>query len=210
MDRPRDATLQGLKLFVGKCIYCGSREPPLTREHVIARGLGGDWSTNHFRDALVLQRASCAACQRVTQAIEHECLRAMLEYARLRLGFKRKDRVNETVEAIVEYEDGREELRRVPIDAVPGALAVPSFYEARAFAEPVLTEAPGPSDLKMVVAIRGDMRLVPGARKIGVRLRADSIRFAQMLAKIALGVAVAQLGVDGFTPLVRKRPVNTC
>ncbi len=27
---------------VGKCIYCGTKQPPLTREHVVPYGLGGE------------------------------------------------------------------------------------------------------------------------------------------------------------------------
>lgn len=40
--------------------------------------------------------------------------------------------------------------------------------------------------------------------RIGVDLYADSKVFAQMLAKIALGLAVAKFGLTGFEPFVRN------
>jgi hypothetical protein len=188
---------------IGQCIYCDSREPPLTREHVLPRGLGGNWAAVENADALVLRHASCERCRSVTQAVERECLRVMMEPARLRLGMKRKDRTPTTATAYVRHSDGREEVMQLPIEAIPGAFGVPSFYEAGALSTRTPRSEPAPSDLKLLVAVPGNLRLAPQGADVGVQLTADPIMFARMLAKIALGVAVAKLGVSGFRPLVR-------
>src|SRR4051794_33678678 len=77
---------------IGQCIYCGNTKPPLTREHVLPRGLGGFKSPNGYRSALVLQNASCEPCRKATQQIENDCLVNMLPHIRGRLGWWRKDR----------------------------------------------------------------------------------------------------------------------
>lgn len=61
-------------LNVGACIYCGDKTPPLSREHVLPRGLGGGSAPDGYSGALVLQNASCEICRRVTQKIEEQCL----------------------------------------------------------------------------------------------------------------------------------------
>ena len=48
---------------VGECIYCGDTKPPLTREHILPRGLGGELSPVALHQALVLRQASCSRCQ---------------------------------------------------------------------------------------------------------------------------------------------------
>jgi IS5 family transposase len=47
-----------LALDVGACIYCGDDRSRLTREHVLPRGLGGNWEPEGFSDALVTGRAN--------------------------------------------------------------------------------------------------------------------------------------------------------
>src|SRR4051794_6006927 len=122
-------------LNIGECIYCGTTDPPLTREHVMPRGLGGNWSPSGYTDALVLQNASCVRCQRITQRIEHDCLRSMLDSARARLGLKRNDRATGLTESIFDLADGTKELRQVSNDEVLGTVCIPSFYQAGALGD---------------------------------------------------------------------------
>lgn len=194
--------MKGLRLSVGACIYCEASGSALTREHVLPRGLGGNDAPDAFADALVLQSASCQVCQKVTQRIEEACLVAMMGPARARLGLRRRDRSRSTTTAHVDRHDGSSEDREVAWDEVPGALALPSFYEA-----PILRGAPVPEfppcdyQFRVVAPARG---MPDDARRIGVSLVADSIMFARMLAKIGLGVAVARIGMQGYEPLVRE------
>jgi hypothetical protein len=54
----------------GFCIYCGARGPSvaLGQEHIVPKGLGG---------TLILPDASCRDCEKITGAIEQQCLRRM-------------------------------------------------------------------------------------------------------------------------------------
>jgi len=47
--------MNGLFSDIGACIYCGDKALPLSREHVLPRGLGGSMSPDGYSDALVLQ-----------------------------------------------------------------------------------------------------------------------------------------------------------
>jgi HNH endonuclease len=64
--------------FIGRCIYCGSTNQ-LSDEHVLPYGLGG---------ALVLKKASCRDCSKVTAALEERLLRGHWWSYRLLLGIK--------------------------------------------------------------------------------------------------------------------------
>ena len=198
--------MSGLRLNVGACIYCGDPGPPLTREHVIPRGLGGNEAPEGLSNALVLQNASCPSCQKITQRIEEACLVAMMGPGRARLGLRRKDRFRSTTTAHLDRHDGPSEDREVAWDDVPGVITTASFYEA-----PILTGAPipefPPCDYQFhVVAPAREMP--KDARRVGVALVADSRMFARMLAKIGLGLAVARLGTQGYEPLVRDLILN--
>jgi hypothetical protein len=63
----------------GRCIYCGTDSDPgaLQREHIIPYGLNG---------TLILPRASCPDCSKVTGALETFCLQHMFIDARTHLG----------------------------------------------------------------------------------------------------------------------------
>ena len=53
---------------IGECIYCGTCDEPLHREHAVPYGINGPW---------VLLRASCAACERITHRFERDTLRSL-------------------------------------------------------------------------------------------------------------------------------------
>jgi hypothetical protein len=106
----------------------------------------------------------------------------------------------------VDRHEGSSEDREVAWDDVPGAITIPSFYEA-----PILTGAPipefPPCDYQFHVL--APAHAVPeDARRIGVSIVADSRMFARMLGKIGLGIAVARLGMQGYEPLVRALILN--
>jgi len=68
----------GAHPIVGRCIYCGSTTQ-LSDEHVLPYGLGGK---------LVLKRASCRSCAKVTAALEQRLLRGHWWPYRQILGIK--------------------------------------------------------------------------------------------------------------------------
>jgi len=53
----------------GHCIYCGTKQGPLSDEHIVPFGLGG---------TLVLPKASCKACATETAKLEQVIQRMML------------------------------------------------------------------------------------------------------------------------------------
>lgn len=188
---------------IGECIYCGDVDSPLTREHVLPRGLGGNLAPNGYKNALVLQNASCERCRRITESIEHECLNSMLGPARARLGLKRKDRSTGKVDIIVELIDGSTEHRDIHESEVHGAMVIPAYYEAGALTNRPISNT-APCDYKFIVVAPASKQILDETRRVGVQGRANPKTFAQMLAKIALGATVAQFGVKGFKPLVRN------
>lgn len=62
---------------VGRCVYCGTSNGPLSKGHILPRGLNGNF---------VLPEASCKACAKITSEVERRVLRGFLEHGRLALG----------------------------------------------------------------------------------------------------------------------------
>jgi hypothetical protein len=178
---------------VGRCVYCRSTDGPLSREHIIARGLGG---------RLVLPEASCETCREITSKIERTCLRAILGNVRVHLAYPTghpKERPQELrLEAIVA---GKVEVQYRPVNEHPAAIFLFAFDDARI--------------LRGHHAEFGEFIASPWIRYVNVdpererRLGVDGMRvgfhpapFARMLAKIAHCYAVAELGLDGLNPLL--------
>jgi HNH endonuclease len=197
--------MKGLFLDVGECIYCGEKSSQLTREHVLPRALGGSWAPNGHPDAIVLQRASCRACQDTTQAIENDCMRSM-DVARKRLGMKSKD-ADETACGTGDRPDGSSEVVQLAWSQLPAIVTVPQFYKAGALNNSPLQEV-APCDYKFLKIASAEDPAKLGYTRVGVRMKCDSKSFARMLAKVALGMAVAKYGVSGFVPLVRRLIVS--
>jgi hypothetical protein len=55
---------------VGACIYCGTKEPPLTEEHIIPFAIG---------DKILLPAASCHKCCDTTKKFEQFVQRTMFD-----------------------------------------------------------------------------------------------------------------------------------
>lgn len=190
-------------LDVGQCIYCGDKAPALTREHVLPRGLGGGAAPDGHSNALVLQNASCERCRCITQKIEEQCLVSMMGPGRAKIGLVRKDRARKTTKAVITKIERTNEERELDWNFVPGPVVLPSFYEATELSGKPTPEV-APFDAKMIVVAPPTRAMHGVASGIGVTLNFDSQVFAQMLAKIALGVAVARLGVSGFEPFIQE------
>jgi hypothetical protein len=131
-----------------------------------------------------------------------------MNHARARLGLKRKDRFPATLKMAVTLPDGSSMHHRdIASTEVLGALAIPSFYEAGALTNRPST-ATSPCDYRFIVVSPASRPLLQQSAKVEVHSSVNSRTFAQMLAKIALGVAVANFGVFGFEPLVRNLILN--
>jgi hypothetical protein len=176
---------------VGVCIYCGSTQPPLSDEHVIAYGLdGGD----------ILPDASCKVCAAITSKVERHCLQKLFMPARFHLKQRSRKGLPKTlpVEAVI---SGLKTNRELTAAEHPGMLW------SWALEPPYILDGLEPMGLRRGgrVAMRAlnndnNERL----NKLGdITLPAsfDVTIFARMIAKIAHAYAIAQRGLNGFRPL---------
>ena len=126
----------------------------------------------------------------------------MMDPARAKLGLKRKDRFDTTTIANLELVNGEKEDRRVTWNFVPGPMVLPSFYTAGFFAGRKFYNQL-PCDHKIIVARPASAFLEKKVKSVGVSMTSNPKLFAQMLSKIALGLAVAYYGLEKIKPLVR-------
>lgn len=174
---------------VGCCIYCGQAEG-LTDEHIIPYGLGGSF---------ILPKSSCKQCAAITSAFERRVLRGFMYESRVAGGLptRRKQKMPKTLPLIVER-NGAQEQVDVPAREYPAMMLLPIFTTMG------ISQGGSPS---RGVSFSGIQTLYIGRNPIGamVEQRATAMKrkvtnwdisaFARLLAKIAYGFAVADLGL---------------
>lgn len=183
---------------VGQCIYC-RRAPPevtLSGEHIIADGLGGD---------LILPEASCEHCARVTCRSEGLFLREMVRDARGTVGLKaRKKRAKQEQEFLKEIA-GEEQKLSIPYTPDNPAIFV-SFVTGSPPGILLGGDADFTCDLRATFAMPANFldraREKFGLGKFRLLSRYHPGIAGQVLAKTAHAFTVAQLGIDGFEPLL--------
>jgi len=182
---------------VNECIYCGATEGLLTDEHTIAYGLNG---------SLVLRKASCLSCNKITGLFEEKVLRGFTLQARIALGMRtrRRKKAPKTFPLGIVKGD-KERIIHVPANEQFVVLPLPLFEEL-----PLLKgKIPNPSDdYKEGIGFTGvdvvwlcdpeEIRRRYSADRIFVVHKVDQIAFARMLAKIGYCQAVAQFGRDAI------------
>lgn len=177
---------------VGRCIYCDATSG-LSDEHIFAYGLGGDD---------VLPKASCPSCAKVTAAFEQNVLRGLWWLTRAVLKFptrRQKDMPTE-FKISVETKDGvKKELflsenEKFAVAGFP-EYASPAFLAPRTFASGILMT--GHRMIGFGNSIE-DIAKKYNLASINGSISYNGTSFARMLAKIALGVAVARFGLNNF------------
>jgi len=104
----------------GKCIYCGSTGN-LAREHIMAHGLGG---------GLILLKASCFRCEKVTGKIENTCLHEMFLAYRTHFALPTYRKKSRPTALPVALRYGTHRVRRyVPIKDHPHVLVLPRLMQ---------------------------------------------------------------------------------
>jgi hypothetical protein len=174
----------------GRCVYCGDRTPPLTREHILPSGLGG---------GLILPKSSCGKCQKVTHEIETYCLRGLLLSHRLNSGLvQHPDQLGD--ELPLRFKVGEsEEVRRIPIAHFPNYLALPQIHGGPG----MLSGGSTGEFFKVsfnVWGIEEELRALHETGNAMIVHNFDMNKFARMLAKIAHALAAAEIGIDHFDP----------
>lgn len=176
---------------VGRCIYCGCVDTKLTLEHIIPRGLAGNWE---------LPESSCESCRDKTGGAEQSVLRSSIGLARIALGFRSSKPKDRPTRAAITV-DGRE--IQIPIEDYPAVMTVPlppppGILTGR---QPTGTWQP-----KYFVIVENEAR-ERAQEKYGQPIGFTSgdqnpLIWARMLAKIAYSWVVAEKGVDSFTSFV--------
>src|SRR4051812_12604370 len=105
---------------IGACIYCGSVDGPLQREHAVPFGLNGTWT---------LLRASCAACADITHRFERDTMKGLWPALRSALALQSRKKSHPATLPLVIEKDGAFQTIQLPRDRYPVYLPVPVFPE---------------------------------------------------------------------------------
>jgi len=181
---------------VGTCIYCGAVED-LRDEHIIPKAINGDW---------ILPKASCRACEAITSKFEMKVLRGPLWLPRraLNLRTRHRDRQPEAFPLLVN-QNNVEERREIPVDQnLPSVMlplyGVPGFLRGDEVQEGIRVEGVYVGHIKRTPEeVVADL----GVDRVALEVEYPVVEFAQLIAKIAYGYAVGELGLQGIkNPLV--------
>lgn len=183
---------------IGKCIYCGTTEGVLSKEHIIPYSLDAE---------LTLEEASCSICAAMTSNFEGKYARGTLDYLRTKLEFptRRKKRRPKTRPVRVK-KDGKERVEHVPMEdyephlstvdfGLPGYLHLRGWHRHTAMHPKMLIANaiclyPEDYNREFFEKYEGD--------SFTVETTVDFFNFARMLAKIAYCWAVGLYGLDSF------------
>jgi hypothetical protein len=188
-----------------RCIYCDATiyrpksDRKLGDEHVIAEGLGGN---------LVLQEASCEACETAIMEFEPAVLRTILYAPRVHLGIRRKRRKRGEESIKVRGSWGGDEVEiDLPIKNVPVLL----FLLRLGLPGVLVGRPPDFADLKgaWVSHLNPDKPIVPPGFKSFASPVMDTYKFAQFLAKIAHGFAIEAFGHALLLDFIRAKATDT-
>jgi hypothetical protein len=181
---------------VGFCIYCGSPTYQLnsdsrpTREHIVPEGLGG---------TLYLDQASCESCAVRINRFEGNLQGDLFWTPRQQLGIRGKKRKHQVRDHVITAQvSGKEVTVSLPLGEHPAFISLPMLHPPAS----IIPRQPGAWGVKglWVSALRpaSDHLLQRGLTKYSTP-GLDTLKFTQLLAKIAHGFAASRIGVSGFT-----------
>jgi hypothetical protein len=181
---------------VGRCIYCSSDgSDGLGDEHIIPYSLNG---------TRILPKASCHKCEGVTSYLEGFISRSVFWQLRTHAGMQSRSGLPTEFPVILHFEDGREEEIMVPADIHPALVVVPKFKMPS-----LLTGQMSDGNFRFTYphwkresAVFDELVKNKGAKTAGVKASIKPQQFSRFLAKIAHSYAVAQLRLEGFSPLL--------
>lgn len=184
---------------VGQCIYCDSRELPLSKEHIIPYALGG---------IPFLEKASCARCQKETRTLEGRLLRGPWwpHRRRLDLPSRHPEEQPESFEVTVAKTPKGEYTVQIPASKYPGLVVLrfgpPAILLGQHVAgEPIASGAgfmftadrAGPTAQELL-----NLPLGTTYYEVTASFKLEVADFVRFLAKVALAHAVAEYGLKGF------------
>lgn len=185
----------------GSCIYCGTSNGKLTKEHIIPYALEGD---------LVLPEAVCEKCQNITGWAEEMCLRGTFGVSRAAAGVRTRNRKARASSFDVGVHDGdpnelpqnMEDVnfrwKPISLEEHPAPILLPVCPTATLFSGLPCSEGLTLEGLQAHVFKYRDPAQPDGSEIAMVPFHTGA--FPRMLAKIAHGLAIAELGPDAFEP----------
>lgn len=172
---------------VGSCVYCGSTEN-LTDEHVVPFALGGN---------LILPKASCEACAKITSLFERRVTRGFMLPARTVAGLPTR-RPKERPTSFGMEVGAPDDLRQVEFSVA----GFPAFLQLPHFAKPGFFSGP-PYKTGVVIDGIDTIHFGKDPRELAGEMGITSMRqtatiaatdFARMIAKIAYCSAIVEYG----------------
>lgn len=192
---------------VGRCIYCGAKDCPLTEEHILAANLGGD---------ATLLEACCKACQiEINENVEAPCMQRMFRDIRYKRGIGSR-RLNKRPAGLkASIREGSKDKGSgspgadvpiwndvlLPYDDHPSPLILPCFSPPGIMMEWTPEASSQVPDLYLWLLLNPTefVRSNP-EHTVRVETTFNNRIFRRLLAKTAHCAAVAAFGVDGFDP----------
>jgi len=186
------------RLPVNKCIYCGAQAGPgvrLSDEHATPLGLNG---------MLILSKASCEVCRKITHKFEEKCLRVnFLKFRTRHLMRTRRKKQRPTHFPLIVKKEGKEDRISIPAGEYPPILYMPLFLPPGI----CLGRPKGAVGIAYKMHAFVDTLLVNNAASAyGEGFRDETQfaipEFARMLAKIAYCWAYQHLGEENMRPII--------
>ena len=177
---------------VGRCVYCGTSDDLLTKEHILPFGLNGNF---------VLPEASCAACSKITSEVERRVLRGFLERGRLALSMasrhKKRDRPTSLPAVLIQSDESIVEENLSIIDSLQ-VVHLPIFIPPLCLGGRAQDKNPEGMECVGIATLHiGDpVETLRQYSATGIRFETpmDVWAFARMLSKIAHSYHVAEKG----------------
>jgi hypothetical protein len=175
------------------CIYCLNAERPLTREHVIPRGMGG---------GMILPEASCSNCQKIINEIETYCMRGPFLSHRLAAGMvNHPEDLGDAIRMPIIIDGVRHE-KEFPVEQYPRFLVLPELHDSPGILGGHSTDG---NFGRVSFSIWGDEEELRALNAEGNAILMDGFNldsFARALAKMAHGYAAGELRLENFDPLL--------
>jgi hypothetical protein len=193
--------------LLGRCLYCGTTEGELSKEHIIPRAAGGRWT---------LAKASCAACAVITGRFEGGFTRTVIGPLRMlyNMSSRRRGERPDHLPLKARFPGGDGwEIVQVHRSVCPFLVGLPLWPLPDALTGEVSLER---GDATRQFWLRGagfqgdiDAHLewlcaLMKAEAVMPTAQIETAPIALTLAKIAHAFAVAELGPDAFEPFLTE------
>lgn len=181
-----------------KCIYCGNSDEKLTKEHIVPRGLGGTYT---------IPSASCRKCQKITSQVEYSILRNTYLPLRTKANFPTGHKNNrpKSFKATIIKTDGSSQNIEISTSKYPTLYIVIHLPPPGILNNAELSE----KNPEMKISLGGNQEEINTL--FTEYSEAEEFQFTseivwgdlcRMLAKIAHGFTVMQLGTEGYKLLL--------